>query len=903
MPSVPAVVDSVQADGASSAPMGDPKHQPAPGVRRGSAGPGLFLVPLLLLCLFHGVLLPGYIVFSNDGPLGVISAESSRLPEGFLGVWQDLNWLGASSPAAMPNFTQIFGTLAGDPALFSKVYAPVSLALLGFAAVFLCRRLGFAPQVSSLVGIAAALNSNFFSYACWGLPGRALAAGAILCALGFAYRPGPRPWVSMALAGFAVGLNVSEAADSGALLSLYFAAAVLWDLWGGFRREDAPAAPRTGALAGVARLALAVGMAGWMAFGSIDTLVNTSVKGVAATSQEQSAEQRWDFLTGWSFPKAEVLRIAIPGVLGYRMDTEDGGAYWGGVGPDGDARHRFSGSGEYAGVLVLVVAAWAVWCSFTRVGSPFTDRERHRILFWALASLVSLLLAFGRHAPFYSWIVQLPFFREMRIPMKFLHGFHLSVLVLFAHGLEAIARAHMGRFAPGGADWSSKVRSWWRAAATPAPERRFLLVLGVLTGAAILGFAAYFSCRPSVVAHLGPLVGADQAVAVARHSLGEVGLFVLLLGGSALVVLLVFSGVLSGASGSLAWWILGGLLAVDLYRASTPWVVHYDYRRRYRQNVVVEYLARDPALSRVTCRFLPTSRQMLVADDDGMMPAVHNLWLEHHFQRYNVQTLDIIQAPRMPALDQAFLKTLEPTDAEMSRGDFRAVGRLWQLTATRYILAARAFEARLNQAFTVSGTGFAPRLGFDLGLKPDADRNRLRPDDLDAAPNPAGRYALFEVTGSLPRFGLFARWEVSTSDTAMLSRLRDPAFDPAGSVILASAPGLAAVPGATNGTARLVSYSPRRIVLETRSSSPQILLDNGRWHEDWKVLVDGRPAALLRANHLMRAVELPPGDHAVELRFQPDTRPLWVSVSALAVALGLAAFTVVSERRGAGGAK
>lgn len=95
-------------------------------------------------------------------------------------------------------------------------------------------------------------------------------------------------------------------------------------------------------------------------------------------------------------------------------------------------------------------------------------------------------------------------------------------------------------------------------------------------------------------------------------------------------------------------------------------------------------------------------------------------------------------------------------------------------------------------------------------------------------------------------------------------------------------------------------YSPKRIVLETRSSSPQILLDNGRWHEDWQVSVDGRPATLLRANHLMRAVELPPGDHTVELRFQPDTRPLWVSVSALAVAVGLVAFTVVSGRRGVG---
>ena len=33
-------------------------------------------------------------VFSNDGPLGLISSEAGALPSGFKGVWQDLNWLG-----------------------------------------------------------------------------------------------------------------------------------------------------------------------------------------------------------------------------------------------------------------------------------------------------------------------------------------------------------------------------------------------------------------------------------------------------------------------------------------------------------------------------------------------------------------------------------------------------------------------------------------------------------------------------------------------------------------------------------------------------------------------------------------------------------------------------------------
>ena len=64
--------------------------------------------------------------------------------------------------------------------------------------------------------------------------------------------------------------------------------------------------------------------------------------------------------------------MVVPGLFGYRLDTEGGGAYWGAVGQQagweehkqGFARHN--GSGEYAGMLVVVVALWAA----LKVDSP-----------------------------------------------------------------------------------------------------------------------------------------------------------------------------------------------------------------------------------------------------------------------------------------------------------------------------------------------------------------------------------------------------------------------------------------------------------------------------------------------------------------------------------------------------
>ncbi|KAB2673984.1 MAG: YfhO family protein [Verrucomicrobia bacterium] len=864
-----------------------------PGTRR-TLGITAGVLLLLLAGLFHGVLQPGHILFSNDGPLGVISAASGQLPGAFTGVWQDLNWLGTESPAATPNFTQIAGTLAGGPEIFARLYAPLSLLLLGSAAAFCGRRMGFAMPVSLLLGIAAALNSNYFSHACWGLPGRGIAAACIFAALGLAYGPGGKVWASIVLAGFAVGLNVTEAADSGALLSLYFAGALVWNEW---TSRDGNAARR--AVSAVSKLAVVVIAAGWIAFGSITTLINTSVKGVAAIGENQSDAQRWEFITGWSFPKAEIVRIAVPGILGYRMDTPDGGAYWGAVGPDGDPQHRFSGGGEYAGVLVLVGAAWALVRSLARGPSPFTETERRRVWFWAIAAVVSLLFAFGRHAPFYHLVFPLPFFRTMRIPMKFLHGFHLATLVLFAHGLEALAREHLAGVAGRDLGLAPRLRAWWAGAKTPVVERRFVVGILVVVIGAVLAAIAYLSYQPDLVAHLQTLVSKEQAPRIVQHSLWEIGVFVGFLGAVGLAFALVFAGAFAGPNSRTAWWILAVLLAVDLYHANTPWVIHYDYLRRYQSNVVIDFLAGKPAESRVAARLLPTTRQLLVAPDDGLMPAVHNLWLEHHFQRYNIQTVDIIQAPRMPALDEAFLRAFEPRTNELAQGDLHVVGRFWQLTGTRYLMAARAYEGQLNSAFAPANGPLVPRLGFDLAPKPDADLKNPQADDFDAVANPNGRYALFELTGSLPRVGLHSLWQVSTNDAETLVRLRDPAFDPTRTVLLATAPGAQPVAGTTNGTARIESYAPKRLVVKTQSASPAVLLDNDRWHEDWNVAIDGQPAALLRANHIMRAVVVPAGEHTVEFRFRTDTRPLWVSVSACVAALALAGFLAFPGSRGA----
>ena len=462
-----------------------------------ATGKGLsFRVMLLLLAgilamMFFKVFVPGLTLFSNDGPLDRLMAESHRLPARFTGCWGDLNSIGCREASALTDFSFALQWLLG-PVTFSKLYTPLALLGLGVGAWLFFRQSGLAPAACLLGGLGAALNSSFFSLACWGVAGEVFSVGLTFVALAAlagssAKFPG---WVCILWAGLAVGLAVAEGADVGALFSVVLALFAVYQAW-------AAEGPRTKRIAGgVARVALIAVCAGLVAAQAISELVITNIEGVTGAKQDmRTREERWDWATWWSLPKREVLSLAVPGLFGYRMDTSGGGSYWGSIGrnrawdgyvaggnqpaPSGFA--RYTGGGFYTGVIVLLVAAYAGAQALRRQTSVFNLAERRLLWFWLGLSLVSLLLAFGRYAPFYRWFYGLPYASTIRNPIKFLHVMSLSLVVLFAYGLDGLWRKYMtpakGVPAPRSVAW----HLWWQRAdrfekawvwsLVPAPRR------------------------------------------------------------------------------------------------------------------------------------------------------------------------------------------------------------------------------------------------------------------------------------------------------------------------------------------------------------------------------------------------------------------------------------------------
>jgi hypothetical protein len=546
---------------------------------------------------------PDYVLFANDGPLGALSSEAADMNSGFRGFWQDLNWLGIENPAALPNPSAALSYVLGtNPVRFSKFHVPVALVALGLSLWILLRQFGFRHAVCGLAAIAAMLNMNTFSHSTWGLPSRAWTLASTFLALA-ALRSGVDryPLLKALLAGLAVANGIMEGFDVGAIFSLYVGAFAVFIV---LAQPGGTTAAKIGKA--LLRATLVAIFAGLCAAAALSTLIGTQLKGVAGMEQDaETRRQRWDAATMWSLPKVETLRVLVPGLFGYRMDAEEGANYWGAVGQSpGHPTSRHSGAGEYAGILVVLVAAFGVANGFRRKNGPFTDLERRCVYFFAGAAFISVCFAWGRHAPFYQIIYALPFFSTIRNPIKFMHPFHMALLILFGFGLEAIFRLYVKETESKTQNLIAAIKAWRKSA--PGFELRWTFGLVAFGAVALLGSLIYISSRQDLIKHLGT-AGFQPALAdqIARFSYAEIGLALAHVTIAILLLISISSGWFSGSRTRLLIGILGAILLVDLIPANKPWVVYYNYKDRYASNPIIDFLREKSYEHRVTARVGP----------------------------------------------------------------------------------------------------------------------------------------------------------------------------------------------------------------------------------------------------------------------------------------------------------
>ena len=106
------------------------------------------------------------------------------------------------------------------------------------------------------------------------------------------------------------------------------------------------------------------------------------------------------------------------------------------------ASRRFVGSGEYAGIVVALLAVFGLTSAF-RSGGIFSRQERLEVWFWAAAALFSLAAAWGRFSFVYRLLYQIPYVSTIRNPIKFLHPFQIAWIILAGYGMESLYRGYL----------------------------------------------------------------------------------------------------------------------------------------------------------------------------------------------------------------------------------------------------------------------------------------------------------------------------------------------------------------------------------------------------------------------------------------------------------------------------
>jgi len=349
-------------------------------------------------------------------------------------------------------------------------------------------------------------------------------------------------------------------------------------------------------------------------------------------------------------------------------------------------------------------------------------------------------------------------------------------------------------------------------------------------------------------------------------------------------------------------------------------VVFVNWKVKYESNPVIEFLRVRPYEQRVAIfpldRFLDMRRlpreMMPLVQQYSFFAQIYGIeWTQQLFQYYNIQSLDIRQEPRVASDKAAYEAALA----------FAPPVRRWELSNTRYLLGPSAFVESLNQQLDTGKGRFRNATRFDLTAKTGVDQSVPQSEQITTVISTNGQLAVIDFTGALPRTKLYANWKVSTNepaklrewvkeieprvpkdwvaalaaqpdtDLATLHELTSSVFDPVQTVLLSEP--LPVVPGINQnpGEVKFESYRPKHIVLKAKTSEPCVLLLNDKYDPNWKVTVDGQPAKLLRCNFIMRGVFLDKaGEHRVEFKYEPPRTGLYISLTSIAVALGLLAY-------------
>ena len=167
----------------------------------------------------------------------------------------------------------------------------------------------------------------------------------------------------------------------------------------------------------------------------------------------------------------------------------------------------------------------------------------------------------------------------------------------------------------------------------------------------MLAWLVYAAEKPDLVRYLQKVGFPDEETAkqMAAFSVGQVSWFIVLFALAIGLCLLVLAGVFAGKRARFGGLLLGVFLVADLGRADLPYITHWNYKQKYASNPIIDFLRDKPYEHRVAGLPFRAPQQFALFEELYRIE-----WMQHHFPYYNIQSLDVVQRPRLPADLEAY---------------------------------------------------------------------------------------------------------------------------------------------------------------------------------------------------------------------------------------------------------
>ncbi len=539
------------------------------------------------------------------------------------------------------------------------------------------------------------------------------------------------------------------------------------------------------------------------------------------------------YAQGWSFHPLETLGFIIPDFYGGVSPT-----YWGYM--------PFTQIYNYFGLVVLALGVIAL----------LGKKHRRMAIFLSITSFIFLLMSFGSFAPRLSdlFLKFLPYFNKFRVPSMILTMVQINAVLLATLGLDTI----LDKTDSGDKKWSKRLfTAFWVCGG--------VFLLWLVAAKSIFGGLSFTNANE--LATLESRNAMDQLSAMKGQRLD-------LLFKSGILSLLFLTVSLGLAYlrsvkklPRLAFVLLITVLVfVDLYvytgRQLKPenLKAKQEHQDRFAVQDYDEYLLAD----KDNYRIYPIDTDVFT---QNQLPKPAGEWAYHH------QTVTGYSAAKLKRYDD-MLKFMQ--DGNRGPGEWRNF--LIGVYGAPEGVAPREKPTPILDMLSVKYFLHPGRIPYDSLL------TRITP----VFESSQSGITVYRNNAALPRAWFVQSVQKVTPADSILPMLRSESFNPHSLAYVET--DIKGIQAPDSSRVKQTVNEMHKLAYELYTDKPSFLvLSEIYYPAGWKAMLDGKEIPIYPANYVLRGLQIPAGEHKLELVFAPSTYAQSVTLSLIGLLLSFLA--------------